>query len=109
MVRSSPGKIQHGLFIDKFPALELELLAVHSTFDIKRSRVDKGEAIERLMAEPPFMTRRPGIVIDAEPGYELVLAVGGLAFSCGGKLPGLSGWFAGPAAMRAWVVRAHCQ
>lgn len=108
MVRSSVGKIQHGLFIDKFPALELELLARDSIFEIKRSRIEKSEAIERLMVEPPFMTRCPGIVIDAEPGYQSVLAEGGLASSSGGKLPGLSGWFAGPEALRAWV-RARCR
>lgn len=89
-------------------ALKLELLAEHLIFEISHSGFDKGEAIERLMVKPPFMTRCPGIVIDAEPGYESVLAVGGLAFSCGGKLPGLSDWFAGPEELRAWV-RAHCR
>ena len=31
------------------------------------------------------------------------LALGGLAFSVGASQPGLSGWFARPEAVRAWL------
>jgi trehalose 6-phosphate phosphatase len=105
MARSSVSKIQLGLFIDKFSALELELLAGHLVSEIRLSGIDKGKAIERLMAEPPFMGRRPGFVADGEldrAGFETVSAMGRLAFPAGEKLPGLSGWFSGPAAVRAW-------
>jgi trehalose 6-phosphate phosphatase len=95
-----------GHFIDTFAALELELLAGHLVFEVKLSGFDKGTAIERFMAQPPFMGRRPVFVADDEldrAGFNTVLAMGGLAFSVGGKLPGLSGWFTGPEAVRTWL------
>jgi len=38
-------------------------------------------------------------------GFDAALALGGLAFSVGAAQPGLSGWFARPEAVRAWVER----
>jgi trehalose 6-phosphate phosphatase len=101
MARLNVNKIQLGLFIDKFSALELEPLAGHLVFEIRLFGFDKGKAIEQFMAERPFMGRRPGFVADVKldrAGFETVLAMGGLAFSPGG--PGRSGWFTSPAAVR---------
>ena len=36
-------------------------------------------------------------------GFDMALALGGFAFSVGAEVPGLSGWFARPEAVRAWV------
>ena len=60
------------------------------------------------MAEEPFAGRRPVFVADDwmdRAGFDAALALGGLAFSVGAAVPGLSGWFARPEAVRAWVGR----
>jgi trehalose 6-phosphate phosphatase len=60
------------------------------------------------MASAPFAGRRPVFVSDDgmdRAGFDAALALGGLAFSVGAALPGLSGCFAGPDAVRAWVER----
>jgi trehalose 6-phosphate phosphatase len=95
-------------FVEAFAAFELELSEGHRVFEIKPSGCDKGTAIARFMAQPPFAGKRPIFVADDRmdrPGFEAVLARGGLAFSVGAALPGLSGWFPRPAAVRAWVQR----
>jgi trehalose 6-phosphate phosphatase len=58
------------------------------------------------MAKPPFCTRKPVFVGDDEidrAGFETALALGGLAFSVGVDLPGVTGTFTGPEAVRAWL------
>ena len=60
------------------------------------------------MEEPPFQGRQPIFIGDDEidgPGFDAALALGGLAFSVGIELPGLSGRFPGPDAVRAWLHR----
>jgi hypothetical protein len=37
------------------------------------------------------------------PGFETVLALGGIAFSVGSEMAGLSGSFSQPAGVRAWL------
>ena len=98
--------LQH--FIEGFVELELELIAGHRVFEIRLPGFDKGKAIARFMASEPFAGRRPVFVADDRmdrAGFDAALALGGLAFSVGAPLPGLSGWFAQPAAVRAWVGR----
>ena len=97
-----------GHFIEAFVELDLELIAGHRVFEIRLPGFDKGKAIVRFMARQPFAGRRPVFVADDRmdrAGFDAALALGGLAFSVGALLPGLSGWFARPAEVRAWVRR----
>ena len=95
-------------FVEALAAFELELSAGHRVLEIKPSGSDKGKAIECFMANAPFAGRRPVFVSDDgmdRAGFDAALALGGLAFSVGAPLPGLSGCFARPEAVRAWVGR----
>ncbi len=87
---------------------DLELIAGHRVFEIRLPGFDKGKAIVRFMAGEPFAGRRPVLIADDRmdrAGFDTALALGGLAFSVGAPLPGLSGWFPGPEAVRAWLGR----
>lgn len=89
-----------------FAELDLELIAGLRVFEIRLPGFDKGKAILRFMECEPFAGRRPIFVADDRmdrAGFDTALALGGRAFSVGAPLPGLSGWFAGPEAVRAWV------
>jgi trehalose 6-phosphate phosphatase len=91
-----------------FAAFELELAAGNLVFEIRRPGFDKGKAIEKFMTKRPFLDRRPVFIADDpmdRAGFDAVLARGGLAYSVGSKLPGLSGCFSQPAAVRAWLAR----
>ncbi len=88
------------------PDRPLKLLAGHAVLEVQLNGFDKGRAIARFMAEEPFLGRRPVFVGDDEidrAGFDAALALGGLAFSVGAALPRLSGTFAGPGAVRAWL------
>ena len=88
------------------PSQPLKLIAGHAVFELQLGGFDKGRAIERFMNGPPFRGRRPVFIADDEidrPGFDMVLALGGLAFSVGIELPGLSGRFTGPDAVRDWL------
>ncbi len=89
-----------------FAEFDLELIAGDRVFEIRLPGFDKGKAITRFMGCAPFAGRQPIFVADDRmdgAGFAAALALGGRAFSVGAALPGLSGWFAGPAAVRAWV------
>ncbi len=97
-----------GRFVERFAQLELELAAGHFIFEVKLSGFDKGGAIRRFMARAPFAGRRPVFIADDKmdrPGFETALALGGAAFSVGVEMPGLSGSFARPAAVREWLAK----
>ncbi len=92
--------------IAEFAELDLELVAGLRVFEIRLPGFDKGKAIRCFMEREPFAGRQPVFVADDRmdgAGFAAALAFGGRAFSVGAPLPGLSGWFAGPAAVRAWV------
>ena len=85
---------------------QLKLLAGHAVFEVQLEGFDKGRAIAQFMAESPFRGRQPIFIGDDEidrAGFETALALGGYAFSVGIELPELSGAFAGPDAVRAWL------
>ena len=95
-------------FVAALADADLELAMGHCVFEIRRTGFDKGKAIQGFMALEPFHGRRPVFVADDEmdrAGFDAALALGGFAFSVGAALPGLSGWFAGPQAVRAWLGR----
>lgn len=88
------------------PAQRLHLATGRDVFEIQLDGFDKGRAIEWFMAAEPFRGRQPAFIGDDEidrPGFDKALAMGGLAFSVGRELPGLSGMFASPAAVRDWL------
>jgi trehalose 6-phosphate phosphatase len=88
------------------PDKPLRLIAGHAVFELQLSGFDKGRAIERFMAQVPFRGRQPIFIGDDKidrPAFDAALAMGGHAFSVGIALPELSGMFAGPAAVRAWL------
>jgi trehalose 6-phosphate phosphatase len=85
---------------------QLQLLAGRKVFEIAPRGLDKGKAIARFMAEPPFRGRAPVFIGDDEidrAAFDAALELGGLAFSVGVEIPGLSGVFAGPGAVRDWL------
>ncbi len=91
-----------------FAAFGLQLAKGRFVFEIKLPGFDKGKAIESFMAKVPFIDRRPIFIADDamdRAGFDMALARGGFAYSVGGQLPGLTGSFPEPAAVRAWLER----
>jgi trehalose 6-phosphate phosphatase len=108
--RSSADELNAALarLVAGFASCELELAAGHLVFEIRRPGFDKGKAIEVFMAKAPFRGRRPVFIADDamdRAGFDAALARGGLAYSVGRELPGLSGCFSEPAAVRIWLKR----
>jgi trehalose 6-phosphate phosphatase len=103
------GRLRRALLnlMDRFAATPLRLIAGCAVFEIQLEGFDKGRAIKRLMEAESFRGRRPVFIGDDgeidRPGFDMALALGGLAFSVGSDLPGLSGSFATPEAVRAWL------
>ena len=104
------GRLKHALcrLMERVapPGEPLKLIAGRAVFELQLRGFDKGRAIERFMAEKPFSGRKPIFIGDDEidrAGFDAALALGGLAFSVGVEFPGLSGTFAGPEAVRAWL------
>jgi trehalose 6-phosphate phosphatase len=94
--------------VEAFADMDLELIAGHRVYEIRLPGFDKGNAILDFMARKPFAGRRPVFVADDRmdrAGFDAVLALGGFAYSVGAALPGLSGWFPRPEAVRTWVRR----
>jgi trehalose 6-phosphate phosphatase len=86
----------------------LEISAGHLVFEIKIPGFDKGGAIERFMTRQPFAGRMPIFVADDavdQPGVDKVNALGGVAYSVGSELSGVSGGFSKPKAVLAWLER----
>jgi trehalose 6-phosphate phosphatase len=84
----------------------LKLIAGHAVFEVQLRGFDKGRAIRRFMKQKPFLGRRPVFIGDDEidrAGFDAALARGGLAFSVGIDMPGLTGKFADPDAVRSWL------
>jgi trehalose 6-phosphate phosphatase len=94
--------------VARFPQQKIELMKGHKVLEIKRIGVDKGKAIERFMAGVPFTNRVPVFIADDpvvdRTGFEAALALGGMSFSVGAELRGLTGYFPEPEAVRAWLT-----
>lgn len=106
----SAGELAAALarFAAGFAAYGLELSAGHLVYEIRLPGFDKGKAIERFMAKTPFLDRRPVFIADDamdRAGFDTALTRGGLAYSVGRELPGVSGCFRDPAAVRGWLRR----
>lgn len=88
------------------PGDELHLIAGHAVFEMQLRGFDKGRAIRRFMKQPPFLGRKPIFIGDDEidrAGFATALKLGGFAYSVGIVVPGLSGRFENPDAVRAWL------
>lgn len=86
---------------------QLRILPGHMVFEIKRATFDKGLAVGRFMARAPFAGRTPvflGDDVTDRPGFAAVLERGGRAYSVGPALPGTTGSFSEPAAVRSWLA-----
>lgn len=88
---------------------DLEILPGQFVYDIKPRGVNKGTAIARLAALPPFIGRKPVFVGDDHTdrdGFREVLERGGIAIQVGPSPaePGCQ-WLPNPAAMREWLAR----
>ncbi|MGA2044967.1 MAG: trehalose-phosphatase [Roseiarcus sp.] len=106
------GPIEAELFAElerlrrRFGQLDLEVIPGNLVFEIKLPGFDKGAAIRRFMGRAPFAGRRPVFIADDRmdgPGFEAVLEMGGIAFSVGFEMAGLTGSFSEPAGVRAWL------
>ena len=85
----------------------LQILPGHMVFEIKRATFDKGLAVRRFMTQPPFAGRVPlflGDDVTDRPGFAAVIERGGQAYSVGRTLPGTTGFFPDPAAVRSWLA-----
>jgi trehalose 6-phosphate phosphatase len=96
-----------GDFMAEWVPLDLELVQGRRVFELKTRDFDKGKVIDRFMRELPFRGRIPIFIADDKldwPGFMAVLAHGGFALAVGSPMPGLSGAFADPAAVRRWLA-----
>ena len=85
------------------------ILPGHMVFEVKRTGFDKGVAIAQLQSRPPFDGRQPIFIGDDVtdlPGFERVLALGGLAYSVTTPRAGVSAHFPDPASVRMWLAEA---
>lgn len=86
----------------------LILLPGHFVFELKRPGFDKGEAVRRFLVDPPFRGRTPVFVGDDvtdRPGFAAAIAAGGVAYGVGQPIPGTTGTFDSPSAVRDWLGR----
>ena len=88
----------------------LQLLDSHLCYDVRPHEANKGKAVERLMAVPPFAGRVPVYIGDDrtdEDGFAAVLGLGGRAILVGPARPTRAPErIANPAALRAWLDQA---
>ena len=88
------------------PHEPLQLIAGHAVFELQLCGFDKGRAIRRFMKQAPFLGRRPVFIGDDKidhAGFETAVRLGGFAYSVGIEMPGVSGKFANPDAVRTWL------
>jgi len=104
------ARLEHALssLMQRFAASgkTTRLISGRAVFEVQLNGFDKGRAIRRFMEEAPFRGRRPIFVGDDkidQPGFDTALELGGLAYSVGIELPGLTGTFARPEAVRIWL------
>lgn len=76
--------------------------------ELKPAGTDKGDAVTRLMREPPFRGRVPWVVGDDhtdEHAFAVARSLGGTGVIVGTRRPTVARWaLQDPAAVRAWLV-----
>jgi trehalose 6-phosphate phosphatase len=90
------------------PSGAVEILPGKSVVEVKPARVSKALAVRELMQYPPFTDRHPifiGDDVTDEPVFGVIPNFGGLGFSVGRVVPGVSGHFDKPEDVRSWLAR----
>jgi trehalose 6-phosphate phosphatase len=85
----------------------VEVMDAHFALELKAPGYDKGRAITAFLSDPPFLGRTPIFVgddITDEPGFAVVSARGGFAYSVGTRRPGALGAFDQPRQVRDWLA-----
>lgn len=76
--------------------------------ELKPAGADKGDAVARLMREPPFRDRVPWVIGDDhtdEHAFAVARSLGGTGVIVGTRRPTVASWaLHDPAAVRAWLV-----
>ena len=93
--------------INSQPRTAIEVINAHYAFELKAPGFDKGNAIATFLSCPRFRGRTPIFVGDDttdEPGFAVVSAHGGFAYSVGQQRPGVLGAFERPAQVRDWLA-----
>jgi trehalose 6-phosphate phosphatase len=91
---------------------DVEIVDARLAFEIKSRGFDKGSAIHRFLARPPFAGRVPIFVGDDgadEAGFAAVVERHGVAYSVGRARAGVSGVFSEPSMVRGWLARSAGQ
>ena len=79
-----------------------ELLKAHMLWEVRPCGMDKGKAVEALMALPPFSGRRPLFIGDDVTDEDAIRA----ARAAGGAGYQVDAAFGSPAAVRGWLRRS---
>jgi trehalose 6-phosphate phosphatase len=85
----------------------IEVMDAHCAIELKAPGHDKGRVIATFLSDPPFAGRTPIFVGDDttdEPGFAVVSAHGGFAYSVGRRRVGALGAFERPAEVRDWLA-----
>ena len=91
---------------------ELELTDALCAYELKPAGVNKGAAVRRFLARPPFAGRRPMFIgddVSDEFGFRSVVDRRGLAFAVGAARVDVDHVFADPASVRQWLARLAAQ
>jgi trehalose 6-phosphate phosphatase len=87
----------------------LSLMHGKRVLELMPARASKGQALQRLLALPPFEGRRPwffGDDVTDESAFEAAQAVGGVAVKVGAGPTCATTRLPDPAALRAWISAA---
>jgi len=98
--------------LERRPTDDLELTDTLCAYELRSSRVNKGEAVRRFLERAPFVGRRPMFVGDDasdEFGFRSVVDRRGLAFAVGVARPQVDHVFTDPATVRLWLERLAAQ
>ncbi len=88
--------------------IDLQVLDGRCAFELKPRSFDKGEAVRRFLAHPPFAGRRPIFVgddVSDEYGFRFVADHRGVGFAVGVAREAAEDVFADPASVRLWLER----
>jgi trehalose 6-phosphate phosphatase len=91
-----------------YPHGAIEVLPGKAVIEVKPASFDKGTGIRALMANPPFLARRPlfiGDDVTDEAAFAVLPEFDGLGFSVGRRFEGLAGCFPTPGDVRHWLYK----
>jgi trehalose 6-phosphate phosphatase len=102
-LRKAVASITSGLLTGSY-----EVLPGKSVIEVKPTGFNKGTAVLELMECAPFKGRKPifiGDDVTDEAVFAILPDVGGIGFSVGRLVPGVTGIFNHPADVRGWLGR----